>query len=111
DSPIPVVAASSPGDCFDMVQEAVRIAVEFMTPVIFLSDGYIANGAEPWRIPKFADLAPIHVTHPAGRTAGHFATDGNGNGEGEPEFLPYQRNEKMARPWAIPGTPGLEHRI
>jgi 2-oxoglutarate ferredoxin oxidoreductase subunit alpha len=111
DSPVPILAACSPGDCFALVQEAVRIAVEFMTPVIFLTDGYIANGAEPWRIPKFADLKPIHVEHPAGRTAGHFATDGNGNGDGEPEFLPYQRNEKMARPWAIPGTPGLEHRI
>jgi 2-oxoglutarate ferredoxin oxidoreductase subunit alpha len=81
-----------------------------MTPVIFLTDGYIANGAEPWRIPKFADLAPIRVVHPEGR-AGHFATDGDANGDGEPEFLPYQRNEKLARPWAIPGTPGLEHRI
>jgi 2-oxoglutarate ferredoxin oxidoreductase subunit alpha len=121
DSPLPILAASGPGDCFTLVQEAVRIAVEFMTPVIFLTDGYIANGAEPWRIPNFADLQPIHVTHPHGKaTPGHFETEdngqatnanGSGNGEGEPEFLPYKRNEKMARPWAIPGTPGLEHRI
>jgi 2-oxoglutarate ferredoxin oxidoreductase subunit alpha len=110
DSPVPILAACSPGDCFGLVQEAVRIAVEFMTPVIFLTDGYIANGAEPWRIPKFADLPPIPVVHPEGRS-GHFTTDINGNGNGEPEFLPYQRNEKLARPWAIPGTPGLEHRI
>ncbi len=116
DSPLPILAACSPGDCFTLVQEAVRIAVEFMTPVIFLTDGYIANGAEPWRVPKFADLKPIVVEHPKGRTAGHFDSEGNGegtNGEGngEPEFLPYKRNEKGARPWAIPGTPGLEHRI
>lgn len=117
DSPLPILAACSPGDCFSLVQEAVRIAVEFMTPVIFLTDGYIANGAEPWRVPKFADLKPITVVHPQGRTTGHFGSEGNGegnghgNGEGEPEFLPYKRNEKMARPWAIPGTPGLEHRI
>jgi len=111
DSPLPILAACSPGDCFTLVQEAVRIAVEFMTPVLFLTDGYIANGAEPWRIPKFADLAPIHVVHPEGRQSGHFSTDENGNGDGEPEYLPYLRNEKMARPWAIPGTPGLEHRI
>jgi 2-oxoglutarate ferredoxin oxidoreductase subunit alpha len=118
DSPMPVLAANSPGDCFTLVQEAVRIAVEFMTPVLFLTDGYIANGAEPWRIPKFADLHAIPLSHPHGSTVpgqfdsssenGHAA---NGNGEGMPEFLPYKRNEKMARPWAIPGTPGLEHRI
>jgi 2-oxoglutarate ferredoxin oxidoreductase subunit alpha len=112
DSPLPILAACSPGDCFALVQEAVRIAVEFMTPVIFLTDGYIANGAEPWRVPKFADLQPISVVHPKGRTAGHFDSEGNGEGtNGEPEFLPYKRNEKGARPWAIPGTPGLEHRI
>jgi 2-oxoglutarate ferredoxin oxidoreductase subunit alpha len=121
DSPLPILAACSPGDCFSLVQEAVRVAVEFMTPVIFLTDGYIANGAEPWRIPRFADLKPISITHPQGKLTsdqfenganGHAANgNGAGNGEGEPKFLPYQRNEKMARPWAIPGTPGLEHRI
>ena len=117
DSPLPILAACSPSDCFTLVQEAVRIAVEFMTPVIFLTDGYIANGSEPWKIPNFADLKPIHVDHPAGKpTTGHFSPEENGegansNGHGEPGFLPYKRNEKMARPWAIPGTPGLEHRI
>lgn len=103
DSPIPVLAASSPGDCFYLMLDAVRIAVEFMTPVVFLSDGYIANGSEPWNIPKFSDLKKIEVTHPTGRPAGV---------EGSPDdFLPYLRNEKGARPWALPGTPGLEHRI
>lgn len=103
DSPIPVVAASSPGDCFGLMVDAVRMAVEFMTPVIFLSDGYIANGSEPWSIPKFGDMQPITVQHPTGRPAGV---------EGTPDdFLPYLRNDKGARPWAIPGTPGLEHRI
>jgi 2-oxoglutarate ferredoxin oxidoreductase subunit alpha len=111
DSPLPILAACSPGDCFTLVQEAVRIAVEFMTPVIFLTDGYIANGAEPWRVPKFTDLKPITVVHPQGRASGHFGSEGNREGNGEPDFLPYKRNEKMARPWAIPGTPGLEHRI
>jgi len=108
DSPLPILAANSPGDCFSLVQEAVRIAVEFMTPVIFLTDGYIANGAEPWLIPKFSDLKPIPLTHPAGK-ASH--SIGEENGHSEPEFLPYLRNDKGARPWAIPGTPGLEHRI
>jgi 2-oxoglutarate ferredoxin oxidoreductase subunit alpha len=103
DSPMPVVAACSPGDCFYLMLDAVRIAVEFMTPVMFLSDGYIANGSEPWNIPKFADLKKIEVSHPTGRPAGV---------EGSPDdFLPYLRNEKGARPWALPGTPGLEHRI
>jgi 2-oxoglutarate ferredoxin oxidoreductase subunit alpha len=108
DSPIPILAACSPGDCFALVQEAVRIAVEFMTPVVFLTDGYIANGAEPWQIPRFADLKPIRVDHPAGKPT-HTGTATNGDSESG--FLPYVRNEKGARPWAIPGTPGLEHRI
>lgn len=103
DSPMPILAAQSPADCFDMAQEAVRIATEFMTPVMLLTDGYIANGAEPWRIPNVADLNVIKVEHPAGHVAG--------NGQGDEEFLPYKRNEKLARPWAIPGTPGLEHRV
>ncbi len=98
DSPLPIVAARSPGDCFYMIQEAMRIAVEYMVPVIFLSDGYIANGAEPWRIPEVSELKPIKVTHPADR-------------DGEDEFLPYKRNDKLSRPWAIPGTEGLEHRV
>ena len=97
--PMPVIAASTPADCFSAVYEAVRIAVQHMTPVMFLSDGYIANGAEPWRYPQTKDLPAIEVT---------FKTQ---LAEGEEKYLPYQRNEKLARPWALPGTAGLEHRI
>ena len=97
--PMPVVSASTPSDCFEAVYEAVRIAVQHMTPVIFLSDGYIANGAEPWKFPKSADLPPIEVKLKTGL------------GPEEETFLPYLRDEKLVRPWAIPGTPGLEHRI
>ena len=97
--PMPVVSASTPGDCFGAIYEAVRISVQHMTPVIFLSDGYIANGAEPWRFPKSADLKPIEV---------NFKKDLN---DGEEKLMPYKRNENLVRPWAIPGTPGLEHRI
>src|SRR5882762_1559209 len=97
--PMPVISASTPNDCFGAVYEAVRIAVQHMTPVIFLSDGYIANGAEPWKFPRSEDLAPIEVK---------FKKD---LGDGEDKFLPYLRDEKLVRPWAIPGTPGLEHRI
>jgi 2-oxoglutarate/2-oxoacid ferredoxin oxidoreductase subunit alpha len=99
ESPMPVVSASTPSDCFEAVYEAVRIAVEHMTPVIFLSDGYIANGAEPWKFPSTKDLAPIKVSYKT--ELGH----------GETKFQPYQRDENLVRPWAIPGTPGLEHRI
>jgi 2-oxoglutarate ferredoxin oxidoreductase subunit alpha len=97
--PMPVIAASTPSDCFSAVYEAVRIAVQHMTPVIFLSDGYIANGAEPWRFPKSDDLQPIEVK---------FKTE---LGHQEEKFQPYLRDEKLVRPWAIPGVPGLEHRI
>lgn len=97
--PMPVISASTPADCFDAVYEAVRISVQHMTPVIFLSDGYIANGAEPWKFPVSEQLQPIHVK---------FKTD---LGHGEEKLQPYLRDEKLARPWAIPGTPGLEHRI
>ncbi|MEO6167965.1 MAG: 2-oxoacid:acceptor oxidoreductase subunit alpha [Chitinophagales bacterium] len=96
--PMPVIAAKSPADCFDAVFEAARIAVQHMTPVIFLSDGYIANGAEPWRFPVSSDLKEIKIA---------FAKPIE-NGE---KFMPYSRDEKLARPWAIPGTKGLEHRI
>ena len=96
DSPLPVVAAATPGDCFAMAYEAVRIAIKYMTPVILLTDGYLANGAEPWMIPLFEDLAPIPV---------RFRTELDG-------FFPYLRDaETLARPWVKPGTPGLEHRI
>jgi 2-oxoglutarate ferredoxin oxidoreductase subunit alpha len=98
ESPIPVVAAATPSDCFNMVYEACRIAVNFMTPVILLTDGYIANGAEPWMFPKSADLAEIKV---------QFAKEKNGGDK----FLPYKRDEKLSRPWAIPGTKELYHRI
>ncbi len=97
EAPMPVIAASSPADCFETVFEATRLAIEFMTPVLFLSDGYIANGAEPWRFPQSADLKEINVK---------FATEKNGE-----KYLPYKRDEKLSRPWAIPGTKGLEHRI
>ena len=96
EAPIPVLAAATPGDCFWVALEACRIALKYMVPVVILSDGYLANGAEPWRIPKVEDIPPIPVT---------FATDPNG-------FLPYKRDpQTLARPWALPGTPGLEHRI
>lgn len=96
--PMPIIAARSPSDCFDVAQEAWRIAARFMTPVILLSDGYIGNGAEPWRIPSSAELPKVPIEHP-----GELA-------EGE-TFLPYARNERLARPWALPGTPTLMHRI
>ncbi|MGI9138960.1 MAG: 2-oxoacid:acceptor oxidoreductase subunit alpha [Sediminibacterium sp.] len=99
EAPIPVIAASTPSDCFQMAFEAVRIALQHMTPVILLSDGYIANGAEPWKFPNASDLPKIEVQFKT-------ALD-----EGESKYLPYKRNEKLARPWAVPGTPGLEHRI
>lgn len=97
--PMPVISASTPSDCFDAVYEAVRISVQHMTPVIFLSDGYIANGAEPWRFPKSADLPAITVK---------FKTTLD---EGEEKLMPYKRDENLVRPWAIPGSAGLEHRI
>ena len=96
--PMPVIAARSPGDCFDVAQEAWRIAVRYMTPVMILSDGYLANGSEPWRIPEIADLPKVEVEHPGPELNGK-------------EFMPYERDERLARPWAIPGTPGLMHRI
>jgi len=99
EAPIPVLAASTPSDCFFMAFEAVKIALRHMTPVILLSDGYIANGAEPWKFPAAADLPAIEVKFKTSLT------------EGEEKFLPYKRDEKLARPWAIPGTAGLEHRI
>ncbi len=97
--PMPIIASSTPSDCFEVAYEAARIAVEHMTPVIILSDGYIANGAEPWKFPNAADLKPIVVTFKK-----ELAED-------EPKYQPYRRDAKLARPWAVPGTPGLEHRI
>src|SRR5579864_20926 len=96
EAPIPVLAPSTPGDCFWIALEASRIAIKYMVPVIILSDGYLANGAEPWRIPQLHEIPEIPV---------HFVTDPEG-------FLPYKRDpQTLARPWALPGTPGLEHRI
>jgi 2-oxoglutarate ferredoxin oxidoreductase subunit alpha len=96
EAPVPVLAASSPADCFYRAFEACRIALRFMTPVILLADGYLANGSEPWRLPKAAELPDISVP---------FWTERDG-------FAPYRRDpETLARPWALPGTPGLEHRI
>ncbi len=104
DSPAAVVAASTPGNCFDYTLEAVRIALKYMCPVFFLSDGDIANGSEPWKLPDLEKLSKISVSHP--KTVDACLPDRQG------PFLPYLRDEKtLARPWAIPGTPGLEHRI
>jgi 2-oxoglutarate/2-oxoacid ferredoxin oxidoreductase subunit alpha len=125
--PVAILAPRSPADCFDMSFEAVRLATRFMTPVFLLSDGYIANGAEPWKIPTLESLPRIQITHP---------TQPNGNGDGRVhegmtpppakaqtkdtdsypvsaggKFLPYKRDGWLVRPWALPGTPGLEHRI
>lgn len=96
ESPLPVLAPATPGDCFTMAIEAIRIAVKYMTPVIYLSDGYLANSSEPWLIPDPEKLSKIQISHP-----------------NDPKsFHPYARDEKtLSRPWAIPGTPGLEHRI
>ncbi|MEO5500243.1 MAG: 2-oxoacid:acceptor oxidoreductase subunit alpha [Ginsengibacter sp.] len=99
ESPLPVISASTPSDCFSAVFEAVRIAVQHMTPVIFLSDGYIANGAEPWKFPKSEDLPEITV---------NFKKE---LGDHEESFQPYLRNEDQVRAWAIPGYAGLEHRV
>ncbi len=97
--PIPVISASTPSDCFDAAYEAVRISIQHMTPVILLSDGYIANGAEPWKFPSSEELKPIEV---------NFKTQ---LWEGEEKFQPYLRDDKLVRPWVVPGTAGLEHRI
>lgn len=97
--PMPIIAASTPSDCFEVAFEAVRIAIQHMTPVILLSDGYIANGAEPWKFPLEKDLPAIDVK---------FKTE---LGHGEEKFQPYLRDANLVRPWVLPGTPALEHRI
>lgn len=96
--PLPVLAARSPAECFELAIEAWRIAVSYMTPVMLLSDAYVANGSEPWRIPEMSTLPRIFVSHPGPEN------------NGEP-FRPYTRDERLSRPWALPGTPGLMHRI
>ncbi|MAL65363.1 MAG: 2-oxoglutarate ferredoxin oxidoreductase subunit alpha [Candidatus Marinimicrobia bacterium] len=99
EAPMPVIAAATPGDCFFAAYEACRIAVKYMTPVMLLTDGYLANGSEPWNIPKVEELKPFDAV---------FENKPNADGD----FFPYLRDEKtLARPWAIPGTPGLEHRV
>ncbi|MEP7026708.1 MAG: 2-oxoacid:acceptor oxidoreductase subunit alpha, partial [Actinomycetota bacterium] len=106
ESPVAILAASTPSDCFDTAIEAARIALKYRTPVIILSDGYLANGSEPWRIPELASLPSL---------ADEFSfsqPDDWRQGDEPPEFLPFRRDPlTLARPWAIPGTPGLEHRI
>ena len=95
EAPVVIISASTPTDCYDVSLEAARIATKYMVPVLYMTDGYIANGSEPWRIPNPDDIPDMKVK---------FRTD--------PEnFQPYSRNENLTRPWAIPGTPGLEHRI
>jgi 2-oxoglutarate ferredoxin oxidoreductase subunit alpha len=96
--PLPVIAARSPADCFYAALEAWRIAVRFMTPVMLLTDGYIANGAEPWKVPEIDALPQFSIKHPEAL-------------QPDQTFKPYARDERLARPWAIPGTPGLMHRI
>jgi 2-oxoglutarate ferredoxin oxidoreductase subunit alpha len=115
DSPVAIVAPQSPVDCFDMAFEAVRIATRFMCPVFYLSDGYLANGSEPWNIPSVEKLPKIVIENATGPNSEGWAGPGHENGDGEAggagRFLPYRRDEYLSRPWAIPGTPGLEHRI
>jgi 2-oxoglutarate ferredoxin oxidoreductase subunit alpha len=104
EAPLPVIASFRPAQCFDAAIEACRIALKYRTPVILLSDGYLANGSEPWKLPAVEDLPDISV---------EFTTDFNHqDSDGNPEYWPYLRDpETLARPWAIPGTPGLMHRI
>jgi 2-oxoglutarate ferredoxin oxidoreductase subunit alpha len=103
EAPVPIVAPRSPGDCFDAAVEAARIALTYRTPVFLLSDGYLANGSEPWQVPSVDELPDLSV---------EFATEPNGEGAEEGTYLPYLRDpETLARPWAVPGTAGLEHRI
>ncbi|HEU5269674.1 MAG TPA: 2-oxoacid:acceptor oxidoreductase subunit alpha [Jatrophihabitans sp.] len=100
EAPVPIVAPRSPADCFAAAIEAIRIATQYRTPVFLLSDGYLANGSEPWRLPELAELPDLSV---------RFVSEPNGP---DGEFLPYLRDpQTLARPWAVPGTPGLEHRI
>ena len=100
ESPLPVLAPCTPSDCFDMAIEAYRFATRIMSPVIVVSENFLASSAEPWVIPDPTKLAPIEVIHPSG------------NGSSDEPFMPFARNEEtLARPWAVPGTGGLEHRI
>ncbi|HSQ58616.1 MAG TPA: 2-oxoacid:acceptor oxidoreductase subunit alpha, partial [Gemmata sp.] len=113
DSPVAIVAPQSPADCFDMAMEAVRIATRFMCPVFYLSDGYLANGSEPWKIPTAESLPKIDITYATEANSAGWTGPGHEVAEGEPpsKFLPYKRDQYLSRPWAIPGTAHLEHRI
>ncbi|HEV2376850.1 MAG TPA: 2-oxoacid:acceptor oxidoreductase subunit alpha [Streptosporangiaceae bacterium] len=116
ESPVAVLAPATPADCFMVAIDAARIAVKYRTPVIVLSDGYLANGSEPWRIPELADLPDISsefsFSKPEDWLNGNGAGADNASAGGVPHFRPFQRDpQTLARPWAIPGTPGLEHRI
>jgi 2-oxoglutarate ferredoxin oxidoreductase subunit alpha len=104
EAPVPIIAPRSPADCFDAAIEAIRVATAYRTPVLLMSDGYLANGSEPWRVPRIDTLPDLQV---------QFTTEPNALGiDGEPVFRPYQRDPlTLARPWAVPGTAGLEHRI
>lgn len=102
DCPAVVIAPQSPGDCFNAAIEACRIALTRMMPVVLLTDGYIANGSEPWRVPSESDFEPIEITHASYTPTGE---------KDDPGFAPYTRNENLTRPWAIPGNPGTEHRV
>jgi 2-oxoglutarate ferredoxin oxidoreductase subunit alpha len=102
ESPVPVIAPMTPADCFDTAIEAVKMAFRAMTPVFILSEGFLANSSEPWRIPEAGSIEEIVIEHPPART----------NGNGQEPFMPYRRDpETLARPWALPGTAGLEHRM
>ncbi|MGZ4438197.1 MAG: 2-oxoacid:acceptor oxidoreductase subunit alpha [Nocardioides sp.] len=108
EAPVPIVAPRSPADCFDAALEATRIAVTYRTPVMLLSDGYLANGSEPWQIPDVADLPTVDPDFATGPNV----VSTSSTGEQVEEFWPYKRDpETLARPWAVPGTPGLEHRV
>jgi 2-oxoglutarate ferredoxin oxidoreductase subunit alpha len=110
--PVAILAAQTPVDCFEMAFEAVRIATRFMCPVFLLSDGYLANGSEPWKMPALEKLPRIEVRNPTQSNSEGWSGAGHEAGNGEAtRFLPYRRDELLARPWAVPGTPGLEHRI
>ncbi len=112
EAPVPIVAPQSPGDCFDAAIEAARIAITYRTPVMLLSDGYLANGSEPWRIPEVADLPVIDPGFATATNHTSTRTAKDGTVTETEEFWPYLRDqETLARPWAVPGTAGLEHRI
>lgn len=111
ESPVAILAPQSPVDCFDIAYEAVRVATRFMCPVFVLSDGYIANGSEPWKIPDVTKLPKIEITHPTKPNSEGMNGALHEGGDGGSTYLPYKRDQYLSRPWAIPGTPGLEHRI